>query len=630
MVSLNGLLGSSAGVKCLPSEVLPGATVSANDTSGNNPGVSTTTDAKGDAKLILLPGHYTVSISKTGYESVSQEVDVFAANYIALGNNITLNKPRNVAVHGFDKDVAILMAIMSDVAYQTNDVVVPKSVPNYKGDPNNAPEEYYDDLDWLQRAFQINSHPDSDIVLPTSIHYIENYKSSVGIYGQYENGEAVTTEYQGQCWRLKHYKEYNGFANTTQYFVAYKPSTGDIVVSFQGTQTGAGNITDGAYNDIITDLNIVKSPWTFRTGNEANWDNRAGNTALLAVHTGAKNSYLSIADDLKTTLDTIITNNVRNPPVSRVYFTGHSLGSMLSTLAAVDFTKYLQVRYHYNKNNIMMYGIATPRVITKMIQSEYQSLVPNSYAISAKDDVYPYFPGASLGLFPTDYTHLDQLVIISTNLPASDIVRAKEDYIDIGNSRLEYSYRNSAGFAYPESIHYGGCNIGFKNSRNVGFLSMFPFSKSGDQGNDYWSRGHNHTNYIQRLVSSYPDGQGIPRVGLYKSDKHLVLGWTGGVQGPCDRVRLFEVPAGTIDKNIRPADKNYLCTASLLGGGAQWVVNGSGYAQKPPGVTSTYTTCENPDTIDQKNPVTGKYYVDFWVEYVDGFGNVLAMNKYRP
>ena len=60
-------------------------------------------------------------------------------------------------------------------------------------------------------------------------------------------------------------------------------------------------------------------------------------------------------------------------------------------------------------------------------------------------------------------------------------------------------------------------------------------------------------------------------------------------------------------------------------------MKGNGYGtEDPSAVTSKHITCENPDTIDQRNPVTGKYYVDFWVEYVDGFGNVIAKNKYRP
>ena len=261
----------------------------------------------------------------------------------------------------------------------------------------------------------------------------------------------------------------------TQLFIARDPWTEDIVVSFRGSATLQDWISDGQF------------------ANPANWTLDDGTVVNNAVHKGFLCAYQSIEDQLRITLSDLL-SEINDPSTARVYFTGHSLGAALATLAALDLaTDFVNV-YGYDRDNIVLYTVGSPRPFKPVLLSHFRSRVTNAYTVIEKTDPVPY-------LLPT-YTHINSLAEINSKLDAS-----------------QYPIKTRLEFINGEDLVDCG---------PVGDLVPWSFGQAG----------HDHRVYQNRLANVVEPG--LPKISLSIKNGYFNYQWSGDVQGPCDRVVLCE------------------------------------------------------------------------------------------
>jgi hypothetical protein len=305
---------------------------------------------------------------------------------------------------------------------------------------------------------------------------------------------SVVSKAPGACWTLIKFIEYapSGSIINTQLFVARNAATGDLAVAFRGTSE--------TLPDLLTDL--------VATG--ANWTLNDGTVIPNSVHAGFAAAYFSVRGELRNVLSV----NLASSAGARVYFTGHSLGGALATLAALDLGTWL-VQHGYQKDSVVMYSLEAPRSISLSLYNVFQDTVPNSYAIALQEDPVPHVPPALPGSNP--YTHIPHMVVVNeTN----------------SGVRVEQG----------PGLNYEGCET----------LVDTTF--------------HKLTTLKARLDRLKTSPGSAPSVTLKVASGKMQLNWQG-VSGPCDWIALFRGSQAPTNADDR-----------LSGLQAwQWAANGSPY-----------------------------------------------------
>lgn len=261
----------------------------------------------------------------------------------------------------------------------------------------------------------------------------------------------------------------------TQLFLARDPWTSDIVVSFRGS---------GPLADWITDA---------QAANPSNWVFEDGTVVPNSVHKGFLCAYQSVKTELKSELSGFASGMV-DSSTARVYFTGHSLGGALATLAALDLSSWLVDSFGYDRDNVVLYTYGAPRSLKPTLLTHFNERVPNAYAVIEKTDPVPYLLSS--------YTQITSLIEINTK-ENSDGNPLKSRLEPINGMLLE------------------GCGS-----------TLNPVPPSFDFS------GHDHKEYPKRLGAAV--NPGLPTITLEVNNGYLRYRWSGDVQGPCDRVVLCE------------------------------------------------------------------------------------------
>lgn len=515
--------------KCMIDDPLRGATVTAIDRSGSNPNVSTVTDNLGEAWIKLLPGSYDVVVKAGGYQPVTvANQEVYVANETAIGD-VALDP---VASATFDKDTALLLGLMSNIAYGDGRPCIPELDMLEEGEP----------LRLGQRCDQNDP--------PLQMQFADYLKG---------------------CWRFFRYIAVEDTSlGGTQLFLAWNTEDDDIVVAFAGT---------GDTFDKLADADATKVGWML-----------PDRIVPLAVHEGFRTEYSLVAHDLRVALDEAITAHVRDPSRSKVFFTGHSLGGALAGMAALAQSDRLVATYGYKRKNIVMYSFAAPRWLTTNLVGEFAARVPSGFALAGKDDVVPYVPPRGV---PPEYTHIRQLRVLDSNITDRGATADGDRFKRIGATRVEIS----------DGLPYTGCQGVVRAEGDPRDLSVgIPDDAYGKLGHDQWQ-------YLKR-VENITDGDHIPSIELRSARGPLgvmrvQMVWTGGVEGPCDWVGLY-------DSGSHPPEnsQDYL----VLDDGKAWAVFGEGY----PLATSTHLTRRRADAHTD----------GLWIGYVDGFDRIIRTARY--
>lgn len=284
----------------------------------------------------------------------------------------------------------------------------------------------------------------------------------------------------------------------TQLFLARDPWTDDVVVSFRGS---------GPLADWITDA---------QAANPADWVFEDGTVVTNAVHKGFLCAYQSVKSELKLELANFI-DGVEASSTARVYFTGHSLGGALATLAALDLSSWLVEDFGYNRDNVVLYTYGAPRSLKEKLLADFRDRVPNAHAVVEKTDPVPYLLAS--------YTHINSLIEINSKVDDNDIPK---------KTRLEYI----------NGEWLTGCG---------------PASDPVPPAFNFY--GHDHREYRNRLGLVVTPG--LPKIELVVNNGYFKYQWSGDVQGPCDRVVLCE------------DCPNVFTEAELILRSWEWVVHGS-------------------------------------------------------
>ncbi len=261
----------------------------------------------------------------------------------------------------------------------------------------------------------------------------------------------------------------------TQLFLARDPWTDDIVVSFRGSGTLQDWISDG------------------QAANPADWVFEDGTVVTNSVHKGFLCAYQSVKAELKAELSNFV-EGVEDVSTARVYFTGHSLGGALATLAALDLSSWLVQTRGYDRDNVVMYSYGAPRSLKAKLLAGFRDHVPNAYAVMEKTDPVPYLLGS--------YTQINDLVEINSKVNADDVP---------SKTRLEF--------------------INGEFLKDCG-----PASDPVPPAFNFY--GHDHKEYRHRLDLAVSPG--LPKISLSVKNGYFNYQWSGDVQGPCDRVVLCE------------------------------------------------------------------------------------------
>lgn len=195
------------------------------------------------------------------------------------------------------------------------------------------------------------------------------------------------------CWVL--ITAFSDAGTDTDLIVARNTENNDLAVAFRGTESGL---------DVITDLDARRSSWTLPNG-----------TVITdAVHRGFAEAYAPV----RSRLVSILTSTQRaDDPDARVYFTGHSLGGALATLASIDLVDEL-MEFGYDRNEVVTYTFGAPRSLSRTMAGHHATFAPQSYAVANPMDPIPQIPTA---VGSNHYSHIKNMTMLHGNLIGAEV-----------------------------------------------------------------------------------------------------------------------------------------------------------------------------------------------------------------
>ena len=181
---------------------------------------------------------------------------------------------------------------------------------------------------------------DNEIKLLETCAYLSNK-----VYDQ-DDTKIITFEWDAQCMIEKSHND-------------------ELYIAFRGTSS---------IQDMLQDLKISRLEPKF--------------LPACKVHQGALEQYVAIRPHL---LSLFKTNR-------KIYFTGHSLGAMIATIASLDYG------YNYT-GEVYCVTFGSPRVGDKTFCTYFKRYVKNSYRCVFNNDIISYTPSC------LRFRHIDKLVI---------------------------------------------------------------------------------------------------------------------------------------------------------------------------------------------------------------------------
>lgn len=242
-------------------------------------------------------------------------------------------------------------------------------------------------------------------------HVARSLPEQVGTQMGFERTKTVTEKLAGSLF-------IESLATDTEVWLFHDEDQRNIIVSFRGTE-------QVKWMDFFTDAQLFLQRWT--PGQEVNLNVDTSQTVGLAdfvpsilpsadssiaedasaVHYGFLRAYLSVRDALLRGIN-LLSNDLSEG--YSLYFTGHSLGGALATLAAADF----QALHLFHDYNVTCMSFGAPKVGNLNFVRLFNKLVPNAFRIVNDADLVSRMPrslpsGTQVGR----YKHSGRTVLIN-------------------------------------------------------------------------------------------------------------------------------------------------------------------------------------------------------------------------
>jgi hypothetical protein len=133
-----------------------------------------------------------------------------------------------------------------------------------------------------------------------------------------------------------------------------------LSITFRGTDS---------YRDILTDVNINRVNLSLKNIKESH---------SPLVHSGFYNQFLELKQDIDQVLSDYTDNDI--------YFSGHSLGGALATIASLKY------KYEYPEKNIHCITFGSPRVGNYKFTEYFNNKIDHSYRFVNDNDPVPCIP----------------------------------------------------------------------------------------------------------------------------------------------------------------------------------------------------------------------------------------------
>lgn len=279
-------------------------------------------------------------------------------------------------------------------------------------DTNSSP------ISVLQTALLgVRDLPKGEMPKPQDWNNLANVARSVtqhvGDLVGFENTKCLTENLPGSLF-------IESLATDTEAWLFHDEAKKVLVISFRGTE-------QVSWRDFFTDAQAFLQRWT--PGEEIILDIESERTVGLAdfvpsvlptspasipddssaVHYGFLRAYLSIRDAILRAIN-LLTSDLEDG--YSLYFTGHSLGGALATLASADF----QARHMYDNIEVCCMSFGAPKAGNLHFSRIYNRLVPNSFRIVNDADLVSRMPrslpsGTHLGR----YKHAGRTVLVNND-----------------------------------------------------------------------------------------------------------------------------------------------------------------------------------------------------------------------
>ena len=308
--------------------------------------------------VALRSPHYIEDALETAYTA-----DVKAAETVQdIQSSVTLTTP----TVPYDREMSKLLIQCSRLS--TEQYLTGKFDPSYDGSITSLPS-YGDRLGTFTQVASIEGPDQGEVETQVDVptHTLLGYSDP--LWNDVEHVQGIVRELAGQTVTLRWLSPvYWGFLLTSE--------QGNILV-YRGTQRG-----DEWVQTIRVDQvdNSQQPGFEFRG----------------KVHQGFAKIYSDLAD---STIEAVTSLDPSVP----LYISGHSLGSPLATLAAMD----IALRVPSLKDQIRLYSYAGPRAGDPAFAEAHSQLIPNSYRVVNFADPTTLVPPNSTG--ETTYVHVGEL-----------------------------------------------------------------------------------------------------------------------------------------------------------------------------------------------------------------------------
>ncbi len=208
------------------------------------------------------------------------------------------------------------------------------------------------------------------------------------------------------CWRIEGIVKSpagTDLITDTEVVIAQNIDTMDLAVSFRGT--------DGL-RDVVTDILAVRFPWRYSDGTRSTGD----------AHLGFAAAYDVVSDQV---LNVLRAHQSPETPGARVFFTGHSLGGALATLASLDLVDEL-MDFGYDRREVLTYTFGAPRSMTENLADEHAQRVPNSFAFANPRDFVSHVP-TPVDSTGDPFSHVHNMIVLNGELGSREIRRDEGD-----------------------------------------------------------------------------------------------------------------------------------------------------------------------------------------------------------